>query len=291
MIDSKYGEQAQVLIQALPYLQRYIGKTIVIKYGGAAMTDEAIKATVMQDLILMSCVGIRTVLVHGGGPEIDALMGKLGMETRRVRGLRYTDSGGIDVVQEVLAGKVNKQLVSLIQAGGGKAVGLCGIDGGLFKARRVTADGEDLGFVGDVSSVDPELVESALGSGFIPVVATVASGEEDARVIYNINADTAAAKLAMALKAEKFILLSDVPGILRDVKDPDSLIRAANPPQIKSLIDDGTVSKGMIPKVECCVVALAGGVKRAHIIDGRLPHALLIEVFSDAGIGTMISKD
>jgi len=291
MIDSKYGEHAQVLIQALPYLQRYIGKTIVIKYGGAAMTDEAIKATVMQDLILMSCVGIRTVLVHGGGPEIDALMGKLGMETRRVRGLRYTDAAGMEVVQEVLAGKVNKQLVSLIQAGGGKAVGLCGIDGGLLKARRATAGGEDLGFVGDVSAVDPSLVENALGAGFIPVVATVASGEEDARVIYNVNADTAAAKLAMALKAEKFILLSDVPGILRDLKDPDSLIRAANPPQIKSLIEDGTVSKGMIPKVECCVVALAGGVKRAHIIDGRLPHALLIEVFSDAGIGTMISKD
>jgi acetylglutamate kinase len=291
MIDSKYGEQAQVLIQALPYLQRYIGKTIVIKYGGAAMTDEAIKATVMQDLILMSCVGIRTVLVHGGGPEIDSLMARLGMETRRVRGLRYTDAQGIDVVQEVLAGKVNKQLVSLIQAGGGKAVGLCGIDGGLFRAKRVTAEGEDLGFVGDVSSVDPALVENALAAGFIPVVATVASGEEDARVIYNINADTAAAKLAMALKAEKFILLSDVPGILRELKDPDSLIRATNPPQIKGLIDDGTVSKGMIPKVECCVVALAGGVKRAHIIDGRLPHALLIEVFSDAGIGTMISKE
>jgi acetylglutamate kinase len=291
MIDSKYGEQAQVLIQALPYLQKYIGETIVIKYGGAAMTDEAIKATVMQDLILMSCVGIRTVLVHGGGPEIDSLMKRLGMETRRVRGLRYTDAEGIDVVQEVLAGKVNKQLVSLIQAGGGKAVGLCGIDGGLFRARRVTAEGEDLGFVGDVSSVDPALVENALAAGFIPVVATVASGEEDARVIYNINADTAAAKLAMALKAEKFILLSDVPGILRDLKAPDSLIRVTNPPQIKGLIEDGTVSKGMIPKVECCVVALAGGVKRSHIIDGRLPHALLIEVFSDAGIGTMISKE
>jgi acetylglutamate kinase len=186
---------------------------------------------------------------------------------------------------------VNKQLVSLIQSGGGKAVGLCGIDGGLFKAKRVTADGEDLGFVGDVVSVDPALVENALAAGFIPVVATVASGEDEAQTIYNINADTAAAKLAMALKAEKFILLSDVPGILRDVKDPNSLIRQANPPAIKQLIESGIVSKGMIPKVECCVVALAGGVKRAHIIDGRLPHALLIEVFSDAGIGTMISKE
>jgi acetylglutamate kinase len=291
MIDSKYGEQAEILIQALPYLQRYIGKTLVVKYGGAAMTDDAIKATVMQDLILMSCVGIKVVLVHGGGPEIDSLMAKLGMETRRVRGLRYTDAEGIDVVQMVLAGKVNKQLVSLIQAGGGKAVGLCGIDGGLFKAKRVTADGEDLGFVGDVVSVDPSLVENALAAGFIPVVATVASGEDDAQTIYNINADTAAAKLAMALKAEKFILLSDVPGILRDVKDQASLIRQANPPAIKQLIESGIVSKGMIPKVECCVVALAGGVKRAHIIDGRLPHALLIEIFSDAGIGTMISKE
>ncbi len=290
MLDSKYGEQAEVLIQALPYLQRYIGKTVVIKYGGAAMTDDAVKAAVMQDLILMSCVGIRTVLVHGGGPEIDALMARLNMETRRVRGLRYTDAEGIEIVQMVLAGKVNKGLVAMIQSEGGKAVGLCGIDGGLFKAKRVTAEGEDLGFVGDVVSVDPALVENALSAGFIPVVATVAAGE-DGTTIYNINADTAAAKLAMALKAEKFILLSDVPGILKDLKDPASLIRQANPPQIKQLIDSGVVSKGMIPKVECCVVALAGGVRRAHIIDGRLPHALLIEIFSDAGIGTMISKE
>ncbi len=289
MIEQKFKDQAETLVQALPYLQRYIGKTIVVKYGGAAMTDDAVKAAVMQDLVLMSCVGIRTVLVHGGGPEIDALLGRLGMETKRVRGLRYTDAETMDVVQMVLAGKVNKELASLINAAGGRAVGLCGIDGALFTAQRITAEGEDLGFVGDVSKVNPGIVEGALKEGFLPVVATVAAGE-DSKTVYNVNADTAAAKLAIALKAEKFILLTDVPGILRDVKDPASLIRQTRPPEIKELIGSGIVSKGMIPKVECCVSAIAGGVGRTHIIDGRVPHAILIEVFSDAGIGTMISR-
>jgi len=289
MIEQKFKDQAETLVQALPYLQRYIGKTIVVKYGGAAMTDDAVKAAVMQDLVLMSCVGIRTVLVHGGGPEIDALLGRLGMETKRVRGLRYTDAETMDVVQMVLAGKVNKELASLINAAGGRAVGLCGIDGALFTAQRITAEGEDLGFVGDVSKVNPGIVEGALKEGFLPVVATVAAGE-DGKTVYNVNADTAAAKLAIALKAEKFILLTDVPGILRDVKDPGSLIRQTRPPEIKELIGSGIVSKGMIPKVECCVSAIAGGVGRTHIIDGRGPHAILIEGFSDAGIGTMISR-
>jgi len=289
MIEQKFKDQAETLVQALPYLQRYIGKTIVVKYGGAAMTDDAVKAAVMQDLVLMSCVGIRTVLVHGGGPEIDALLGRLGMETKRVRGLRYTDAETMDVVQMVLAGKGNKELASLINAAGGRAVGLCGIDGALFTAQRITAEGEDLGFVGDVSKVNPGIVEGALKEGFLPVVATVAAGE-DGKTVYNVNADTAAAKLAIALKAEKFILLTDVPGILRDVKDPGSLIRQTRPPEIKELIGSGIVSKGMIPKVECCVSAIAGGVGRTHIIDGRVPHAILIEVISDAGIGTMISR-
>jgi acetylglutamate kinase len=196
----------------------------------------------------------------------------------------------MDVVQMVLAGKVNKELVSLIQSEGGRAVGLCGMDGRLFTATRITADGEDLGFVGDVTKVDPAIVNGSLEAGFLPVVATVAAGE-DGTTAYNVNADTAAARLAIALKAEKFILLTDVPGILKDVADPKSLIRQANPPQIKELILSGVVSKGMIPKVECCVSALAGGVGRTHIIDGRVPHAILIEVFSDAGIGTMISRE
>jgi acetylglutamate kinase len=290
MIEQRYKDQAEILVQALPYLQRYIGKTIVVKYGGAAMTDAAVKAAVMQDLVLMSCVGIRAVLVHGGGPEIDATLGRLGMESRRVRGLRYTDQETMDVVQMVLAGKVNKELASLINAAGGRAVGLCGIDGGLFTAQRITADGEDLGYVGDVSKVDPAIVDGALKEGFLPVVATVAAGE-DRKTVYNVNADTAAARLAVALKAEKFILLTDVPGILRDVSDPGSLIRQTKPPEIKELIGSGIVSKGMIPKVECCVSAIAGGVGRTHIIDGRVPHAILIEVFSDAGIGTMISRE
>jgi acetylglutamate kinase len=290
MIEQRYKDQAEILVQALPYLQRYIGKTIVVKYGGAAMTDVAVKAAVMQDLVLMSCVGIRTVLVHGGGPEIDATLGRLGMETRRVRGLRYTDQETMDVVQMVLAGKVNKELASLVNAAGGRAVGLCGIDGGLFTAQRITAEGEDLGFVGDVVKVDPAIVDGALKEGFLPVVATVAAGE-DRKTVYNVNADTAAARLAVALKAEKFILLTDVPGILKDVSDPGSLIRQTRPPEIKELIGSGVVSKGMIPKVECCVSAIAGGVGRTHIIDGRVPHAILIEVFSNAGIGTMISRE
>lgn len=289
MIDSRFKEQAEVLIQALPYIQRYMGKTIVVKYGGAAMTDDAIRQAVMQDLVLMSCVGIKTVLVHGGGPEIDSVLKSMGMETKRVRGLRYTDEATMDVVQMVLCGKVNKDLVSMIQAAGGRAVGLCGLDGRLFTAERITAEGEDLGFVGDVCAVDPTLVASALDNGFLPVVATVAGGR-DGKTAYNVNADTAAARLAIALKAEKFMLLTDVPGILRDLKDPASLIRAVTPNEIEGYVSTGVIAGGMIPKVECCKTALSGGVKRTHIIDGRVPHALLIEVFSDAGIGTMISK-
>jgi acetylglutamate kinase len=288
MIDAHYQDFAETLTQALPYLQRYIGKTVVIKYGGAAMTDEKVKAAVMQDVVLMACVGIKVALVHGGGPEIDAMLKKIGHESHRVRGLRYTDAETMDVVQMVLAGKVNKELVNLVQAGGGKAVGLCGIDGGLFTAERITADGEDLGFVGDVVKVDPSIVSVSLNAGFMPIIATVAA---QGTTIYNINADTAAARLAVALKAEKFVLLTDVPGILEDVNKPESLIRVTTPPKIREYINSGIVSKGMIPKVECCVSALAGGVGRAHIIDGRVPHALLLEVFSDAGIGTMIQRE
>jgi acetylglutamate kinase len=285
-------EKAAILAQALPYIQRYRGKTVVVKYGGAAMVNESLRATVAEDLVLMSCVGIRIVLVHGGGPEIDAMLRRLGKEPRFVDGLRYTDEETMDVVQMVLAGKVNKELVGLLQRSGGRAIGLCGIDGGLLKAERLASspDGRelDLGLVGEVKSVDPTVLASALAEGLIPVVATVAGGLGSDPSSYNVNADTAAADIAAALGAEKLVLLTDVPGILRDLRDEGTLIKELPRQAIAGLKKEGILSKGMIPKVECCARAVAAGVARAHIIDGRVPHALLVEVFSDSGMGTMI---
>jgi acetylglutamate kinase len=283
--DAKAG----ILAQALPWITDYAGKTVVVKYGGAAMTDMGVKAAVAQDLVLMSSVGIRTVLVHGGGPEIDAMLRRLGKEPTFVNGLRYTDAETMEVVQMVLAGKVNKGIVALIQRQGGRALGLCGIDGGMIKVRRFAKGGVDLGFVGEIVGVEPAPVAAALAAGFIPVVATIAmgSGEDDAE-LYNINADTAAAELAGALGAEELVLLTDVPGVLRDVKDPASLIAEMGRAEVDGLIAQGVVSKGMIPKVECCARAVDCGVKRARILDGRLPHALLSEAFHQSGIGTVI---
>jgi acetylglutamate kinase len=288
--------KAAILAQALPYIQRYSGKTVVVKYGGAAMVNESLRAAVAEDLVLMSCVGIRTVLVHGGGPEIDAMLRRLGKEPVFVGGLRYTDEETMEVVQMVLAGKVNKDLVGLLQRAGGKALGLCGLDGGLLAAeRRVKGlDGKgkavaaDLGLVGEIKEVRVEVILAALNGGFIPVVATVAGGVGGDPKSYNVNADTAAAAIAVALGAEKLLLLTDVPGILRDVKDDGTLIKELPRSGIAELERQGILSKGMIPKVECCARAVDGGVGRAHIIDGRVPHSLLVEVFSDGGIGTMI---
>jgi acetylglutamate kinase len=294
------ADRAEVLTNALPYIQKFRGKTVVVKYGGNAMINENLKAAVIRDVILMACVGIRTVLVHGGGPEIDAVLKKTGKESRFINGLRYTDEETMEVVQMVLCGKVNKDICSLIQRAGGRAMGLCGIDGAMLRARRYrTDDGQDLGLVGEVETVDARLLNSVLdseassGSPVIPVVSSVAyavgedGGYAEGRPL-NVNADTAAAKIAGALGAEKLMLMTDVRGILRDIQDPDSLIREVQRPDIEALKRDGVVSKGMIPKVDCCVLALDGGVKKAHIIDGRLPHALLIELFTDEGIGTMI---
>ncbi|GHV91903.1 acetylglutamate kinase [Spirochaetia bacterium] len=282
--------RAEVLIHALPYIQRYRGKTVVVKYGGNAMINGELKNAVIQDVILMSCVGIRTVLVHGGGPEIEALLKKTGKESHFVQGLRYTDEETMEVVQMVLCGKVNKDITGLIEAAGGRAIGLCGIDGAMLKARRLkAADGEDLGLVGEIEEVDISTLNTVLDSGAIPVLSSVAFGiGPDAGRALNVNADTAAARVAAAVKAEKLVLMTDVRGILRDVQNPDSLIKAATRAELESLKKEGIVSKGMIPKVECCNTALDGGVKKAHIIDGRLPHALLIELFTDEGIGTMI---
>lgn len=275
---------AQTLVEALPYIQEWSGKTIVIKYGGNAMISQELREAVMNDVILLSLVGIKVVMVHGGGPEISDMLKRIGHESRFVNGLRYTDEVTMEVVQEVLCGKVNKNLVAQINRLGGKAIGLCGMDGGMFKA--VLKD-EQYGLVGEITEVNPELVITALESGHIPVVATVAQGT-DAETSYNVNADTAAAQLACALHASKFVLLTDVLGIMKDPHDESTLIHEMHIDEIPALIEDGTLSGGMIPKAQCCADAIKGGVERVHILDGRIPHSILIELLSDAGIGTMM---
>jgi acetylglutamate kinase len=280
-------DRAEVLVHALPYIQKFRGKTMVIKYGGNAMLNAALKAAVIEDLVLMNCVGIRTVLVHGGGPEIENMLSALGKESRFVNGLRYTDEETMEVVQMVLCGKVNKDITALIENSGGRALGLCGIDGAMLKARKLS--GEDLGLVGEITAVDTSVLENILAAGSIPVVSSVAIGtDEDEGKVFNVNADTAAAKIAAALAAEKLILMTDVRGILKDVHDENSLVKAAGRAALEALKQSGVISKGMIPKVDCCLFAMDAGVKKAHIIDGRLVHALLIELFTDEGIGTMI---
>lgn len=282
-------ERAGILVQALPYIQSFQNKTIVVKYGGNAMLNDQLKKAVIEDVILMACVGIRTVLVHGGGPEIEAMLKKTGKESRFVNGLRYTDEETMDIVQMVLCGKVNKEIAALIQKTGGRAIGLCGIDDGMLKASRIKCK-DDLGFVGHIEQVDVSLLNSILDSGVIPVISSVAYGigDDEGRSL-NINADIAAAKIAAALGAEKLVLMTDVRGILRDVKDETSLIKSVAKSEIDTLKKEGIITKGMIPKTDCCTIALDGGVKKAHIIDGRLPHAILIELFTDEGIGTMIT--
>ncbi|MDD6930509.1 MAG: acetylglutamate kinase [Treponema sp.] len=276
---------SKVLVEALPYFKQWCGKVVVVKYGGNAMLNEELKAAVMEDIILLSTIGIKVVLVHGGGPEINNMLSKIGKESKFVDGLRYTDSETMEVVQMVLTGKLNKDIVGLLLQKGGKAVGLSGVDSGLIRARKTE---KDLGFVGEVTSVNPEIINSLLDKGFIPVVSTVALGEEGDSSRYNINADTAAAKIAVALKAEKFVQLTNVPGVLRNIDDSSTLIKRIERTALGSLKATGIIAGGMIPKIECCLTALEGGVSRTHIIDGRVPHSLLIEMFSDRGIGTMI---
>ncbi len=276
--------RVQVLSEALPYIQQFAGRTIVVKYGGAAMKDGRLKEKVIRDIVLLSCVGMRPVVVHGGGPEINIWLEKLGIEPQFKNGLRVTDAATMEVVEMVLVGKVNKEIVSLINQAGGKAVGLCGKDGNLIQARP---DGrEGIGFVGEVSGVKVKILESLVNSGYIPVVSSVAADETGQS--YNINADTVAGEIAAALGAEKLILMTDTAGILEDYHQPDSLIVKLDIQEARQLIESGIVSGGMIPKVNCCVRSLAQGVKAAHIIDGRLEHALLQEIFSDSGIGSMI---
>ncbi|MEW6492092.1 MAG: acetylglutamate kinase [Cyanobacteriota bacterium] len=287
--SSEYINQAEatrvrVLSEALPYIQQFAGRTVVVKYGGAAMKDSSLKDKVMRDIVFLACVGVRPVLVHGGGPEINSWLGKLGIEAQFKNGLRVTDAPTMDVVEMVLVGRVNKEIVSLINRAGGRGVGLCGKDGNLIKARPEGQEG--IGFVGEVSSVDISLLESLVNSGYIPVVSSVAADETGQA--YNINADTVAGEIAAALGAEKLILLTDTAGILKDYKDPSTLIGKLDIQEARTLISSGIVAGGMIPKVNCCVRSLAQGVRAAHIIDGRIPHALLLEIFTNEGIGSMI---
>ncbi len=279
---------ADVLIEALPYLRRFNGKIIVIKYGGAAMINEGVRQSVIQDLILMQQVGMKPVLVHGGGPEIDRMLKKLNKEAVFVEGLRYTDDETMEIVQMVLAGKVNKDLVELFSRTGGKAVGICGSDGGLFIGKRLRKNGQDLGLVGEIQTVNTEMIRTLLDNGIIPVVASLALRGDEEGGFYNVNADTAAGSLAIALKAEKLILLTDVPGVMEDKTDLGTLIREMDVQMAKTLMKKGVIKAGMIPKVEGCLQALAQGVSAAHIVDGRSPHSLLVELFTDTGMGTMI---
>ena len=276
--------RVRVLSEALPYIQQFAGRTIVVKYGGAAMKDSLLKEKVIRDIVFLSCVGLRPVVVHGGGPEINTWLTKLSIDPQFKDGLRVTDAPTMDVVEMVLVGRVNKEIVALINKAGGAAVGLCGKDGNLITARPQGQEG--IGFVGEVSAVDTKVISTLVDNGYVPVVSSVAADETGQS--YNINADTVAGEIAAALGAEKLILLTDTAGILRDAKDPATLIPKLDIQKARELIDDGIVAGGMIPKVTCCVRSLAQGVQATHILDGRIPHALLLEIFTDTGIGTMM---
>ncbi len=281
-MDITNAQRAEVLTEALPYIQKYTGKIVVIKYGGNAMINNELKAAVMRDIVLLSLIGVKVVLVHGGGPEISGMLKKIGKESVFVDGLRVTDSETVEIVQMVLAGKTNKDLVNLLQNTGGKAIGLCGLDGHMITAEKL----DDVhGYVGEITEVDTTPIIDLLEKGYIPVISTVGCNSEGN--VYNINADTAAAEIAGALKAESFISMTDISGLMRDKDDPSSLIRKINVSEASVLIRDEVIQGGMIPKVECCIEAIRRGVQKVFIIDGRIPHSILIETLTDEGIGTM----
>ncbi|MFU7517391.1 acetylglutamate kinase [Clostridium sp. HCS.1] len=281
-----YKEHAKVLTQALPYIQSLAGKIVIIKYGGNAMTSDELRQSVATDIVLLQCVGIKPVIVHGGGPDISKFLNKIGQESKFINGLRYTDKDTMEIVQMVLGGKVNKNIVSLIESVGGKAIGLSGIDGSFIKAKKLES-AVDLGFVGEITSIDTKIINNAIDSGYIPVIGSVAISE-DCSQTYNINADICAAKLAAALKAEKLLLLTNVPGLMRDTTDQSTLISTLRLHEVKKLQADKIIQGGMIPKINCCVEAIRMGVKTSHIIDGTLAHSILLELLSKEGIGTMI---
>ncbi len=277
-------ERADILVQALPYIKHFSGKTVVVKYGGSSMIDEELKNAVMTDIILLSLVGIHVVLIHGGGPEINDMLKKIGKEPKFVNGLRYTDGETMEIVQMVLAGKVNKSLTQLIESQGGRALGLCGIDGGMLMAKKLS-DG-DYGLVGELDKVDIRPITDALEKGYIPVISPIASGEHGE--VYNVNADTAAARIAAELSAEKLILMTDIKGLLRDKNDESTLIEEVDINDVVMLKRKGIISGGMIPKIDCCVEAVRRGVKATTIIDGRVKHSIIIEMLSREGVGTML---
>lgn len=275
--------RSKVIIDTLPYIQQYYNKIVVIKYGGNAMTNEDLKQAVMSDIVLLSLVGIKVVLVHGGGPEINEMLGKVGIESKFIGGLRYTDEATVDIVKMVLAGKVNKELVALLANHKGKAVGLCGIDGQMLICEKIQSD-IDLGYVGEIVKVNKKPIADSIANGYIPVIATVACDENGQT--YNINADTAAARIAAELGADKLILMTDIVGLLRDKDDPSTLIPELNVSEVPFMKRQGIISGGMIPKIDCCVEAVRRGVPKTSIIDGRIPHSILIELLSDEGTGT-----
>ena len=283
-----YIEKAEVLIEALPYIQKFYGKTVVIKYGGSALINPEIKETLIKDIALMKLVGMKPVIVHGGGPDINAFLKKMDIKSEFINGLRVTDPETMQIVEMVLAGKLNKSIVTDIELQGVKSVGISGKDGGILKAEKIEKDGIDYGCVGDVKEVDTSLIESLINNDFVPVIAPI--GKDDAGTTYNINADYAAVAIAGALKAEKLVFLTDVEGVMRDVHDPDSIMSFIRADKVQALIDDGTISGGMIPKVQCCMAGVEAGVENVHILDGRVEHCLLLEIFTQKGIGTMISK-
>lgn len=280
------AERAEVLTQALPYIKRYVGKTVVVKYGGNAMVNPDLKQQVMDDIVLLWLIGVKVVLVHGGGPEISSMMDKLGKKAEFVDGLRVTDKETVDIVQMVLAGKVNKTLVSLLEKRGGKAIGLCGMDGKLIQAK---VKDSRLGFVGEVTAINKDPVTDILEKGYIPVISTL--GCDDEGNAFNINADTAAAHIAGALGAERFILMTDIAGILKDKNDPSTLIPEISLSETDKLFESGIISSGMIPKVQCCVTAIKNGVKNVVIMDGRVPHSILMELLTDEGAGTLVKGE
>lgn len=277
-------KKAEILIEALPYIKDFYGKRVVIKYGGAAMTDCELKNKLMQDIVLMKYVGMHPIIVHGGGPEINTMLKRLNIESQFIDGLRVTDQATMEIVEMVLGGKINKQIVAGINASGGKAIGISGKDGNLIRACPVQSN-SDMGLTGQVEDINPEIIETLIDNGYIPVIAPI--GIDDEQNTYNINADLVAAAIAVAMKADKLVLLTDVPGLLKNPQDPESLVSVVNVSEVEGYVKEGVIAGGMLPKVKCCVESVNGGVGRTHIIDGRIPHSILLEIFTNEGIGTM----